>query len=347
MPILRRPAAVEPEPTLGVAAVARRLGVATGTLRTWDRRYGLGPSVHEAGTRRRYTAVDLARLTLMRRLMLQGAAAADAAAVAATVKEKDLPASGEPLATAETAVRATVGYAAQARDRRPLRVGGGRVLPTRDAGPAARGLARAAMALDSDACLALLRGSLDRVGVVETWNDVLLPVLSGAGDRWRSTGAGVEVEHLLSECAETALRGVPLAHPPRTTRPVLVAALEPEEHRLPLVVLAAALAERQVPTRLLGSRLPGRALGSAVTRTGALAVFLWSHGATRPGRLPHPDPLAAVRPRPALLLGGPGWTAERDGPGVTRVADLESAVSAVLAVVSGVTPSANPQPAAR
>ena len=67
VPIRRRPAAglvTSSQPstpvTLEVAAVARRLGVATGTLRTWDRRYGLGPSEHQAGTRRRYTAADLA-----------------------------------------------------------------------------------------------------------------------------------------------------------------------------------------------------------------------------------------------------------------------------------------------
>jgi DNA-binding transcriptional MerR regulator len=42
-------------PRLSVAAVARRLGVAPATLRTWDRRYGLGPSEHEAGAHRRYT----------------------------------------------------------------------------------------------------------------------------------------------------------------------------------------------------------------------------------------------------------------------------------------------------
>ncbi|MEY3685921.1 MAG: hypothetical protein RJB00_871, partial [Actinomycetota bacterium] len=29
---------------LTVASVARRLGIAPATLRTWDRRYGLGPS---------------------------------------------------------------------------------------------------------------------------------------------------------------------------------------------------------------------------------------------------------------------------------------------------------------
>jgi len=70
------------EAALGVVAVARRLGVATGTLRTWDRRYGLGPSEHLSGTRRRYTARDLARLGVMRRLMLEGVAAGDAARAA-------------------------------------------------------------------------------------------------------------------------------------------------------------------------------------------------------------------------------------------------------------------------
>jgi MerR family transcriptional regulator, light-induced transcriptional regulator len=61
-----------PLPTLTVAAVARRLGVAPPTLRTWDRRYGLGPSAHTAGAHRRYSPADVARLMVMRRLTLQG-----------------------------------------------------------------------------------------------------------------------------------------------------------------------------------------------------------------------------------------------------------------------------------
>ena len=36
------------EPHLSVAAVARMLGIAPATLRTWDRRYGIGPSAHAA-----------------------------------------------------------------------------------------------------------------------------------------------------------------------------------------------------------------------------------------------------------------------------------------------------------
>jgi len=331
MPIRRRPVAAPSDPALGVAAVARRLGVATGTLRTWDRRYGLGPSEHVAGTRRRYTHLDLARLAVMRRLMLEGVAAAEAAAAALAARERDLPDVGELPEVARVPARTA-------------RSGGGRVVPTRDAGPLARGLARAAMGLDSDACAALLRGSLARSGVVATWNDLVVPVLTGVGERWRSTGAGVEVEHLLTETVESVLRGVVSRAPAGAERPVLLAALEPEEHRLPLVVLGAALGERAVATRLLGARLPARALGDAVSRTGAAAVFLWAHGSAGSGshgwpgapagrRTGDPDTalaaLGGARPRPLLVLGGPGWGPPGDRPGVAAAGDLAAAVTAL------------------
>ena len=76
------------EELLTVAAVARRLGVAPATLRTWDRRYGLGPSTHEAGEHRRYCPQDLAILTAMRKLITAGVAPAEAAAQAKDFKGK-------------------------------------------------------------------------------------------------------------------------------------------------------------------------------------------------------------------------------------------------------------------
>jgi len=43
---------------LTAGAVARRLGVAVTTLRTWHQRYDLGPSAHEPGKQRRYTEAE-------------------------------------------------------------------------------------------------------------------------------------------------------------------------------------------------------------------------------------------------------------------------------------------------
>lgn len=65
-----------------VGAVARRLGVAPSTLRTWNRRYGIGAQEFSPGRHRRYTAQDITRLEHMQRLILRGAAPADAAQAA-------------------------------------------------------------------------------------------------------------------------------------------------------------------------------------------------------------------------------------------------------------------------
>ncbi|KWX10749.1 MerR family transcriptional regulator, partial [Carbonactinospora thermoautotrophica] len=77
-------------PALTVSAVARRLGVAPATLRTWARRYGLEPSGHVAGAHRRYTPADIARLETMHRLMLDGVSAAEAARAALALDVEDV-----------------------------------------------------------------------------------------------------------------------------------------------------------------------------------------------------------------------------------------------------------------
>ena len=74
------------EGKLTVAAVARRIGVAPATLRTWARRYGLGPSGHEAGEHRKYRPEDLAKLIMMRRLIVAGVSPAEAAEQALAYK---------------------------------------------------------------------------------------------------------------------------------------------------------------------------------------------------------------------------------------------------------------------
>jgi MerR family transcriptional regulator, light-induced transcriptional regulator len=67
-----------------VGTVARRLGVAPSTLRTWNRRYGIGARELSPGKHRRYTAEDITRLEYMQKLILRGVAPADAARAAMT-----------------------------------------------------------------------------------------------------------------------------------------------------------------------------------------------------------------------------------------------------------------------
>jgi hypothetical protein len=270
---------VDQEPTtppLTVAVVARMLGIAPATLRTWDRRYGLGPSVHAAGAHRKYAPSDVARLEAVHRLVLSGVTPADAA-------------------------RAAVGVPPRAETGRH----GGRVLPLPGADEVVRGLGRAAMALDADAVLATVGDQLKERGAVEAWEQVLVPVLVAAGARWAVTGEGVEVEHLLVDCITTALKTHARAQQ-GSHRPLLLACAPGDLHVLPLHALAAALAERGHGCRVLGASVPAPALAAAIQRTGAAAVFLWAQ-MDMPSHLALLNGLPVTRPVTAVVVGGPGW----------------------------------------
>ena len=308
---------------LAVAAVARRIGVAPATLRTWDRRYGLGPSEHTAGAHRRYTAEDVARLELMQRLLTMGAPPAEAARAALAADPADLGSASQQTA-------ATLLPAARTSAEGSSRRGGGQVVAIPGGTPSARGLARAAMALDSEACAEIIDQSIDRRGVVATWDTLLAPVLIGMGQKWESSGSGVEIEHLLSESVIAVFQGrmADLRHPANHLSVVLACAPD-DLHTLPLFATAAALAEHRVSCRILGARVPHDALISAVRRTGPGAVLIWSQTAAT-GGLGDLGQLAELRPAPAVLLGGPGWDAAGElrsvDSGLERVDDLQSAV---------------------
>ncbi len=81
MPRTRAPQPLGVDAPLTVTAVSLRLGISPSTLRTWERRYGLGPGERTAGSHRRYRPADVARLTRMVDLVHEGVSAADAAAI--------------------------------------------------------------------------------------------------------------------------------------------------------------------------------------------------------------------------------------------------------------------------
>jgi DNA-binding transcriptional MerR regulator len=301
---------------LSAGAVARRLGVAVTTLRTWHQRYGLGPSEHIPGHHRRYTPEDLARLEVMRRLTTEGVAPAEAARWAKHAP--DVPPGDRvgrgPHRPAES------------------RAGGGFAIPVGRAGPTARGLARAAVRLDSATMREIMERAVGEQGVVSTWDNVLRPVLAGIGERHASTKRLIEVEHLFSRTATEVFASVP--RPPSSAMParILLACTDEEQHSLPLEALAAALAQKGVPCRMLGARVPTGALAEAVARTGPAVVVLWSHSAAT-ADVDQLRPLLSGRGRPLLVLaGGPGWDPAELPPGVVAPAGLTEAVR--LAVVA-------------
>ncbi len=179
----------------------------------------------------------------------------------------------------------------------------------------------------------IIQTALDRDGVVRTWEDLLVPVLSGIGTRYEHSGQCIEAEHLLSAVILAALASI---RPPRPGgldhRAVLLACAPGEQHSLPLYALAAALAERGVGARVLGADLPYRSLAAAVRRTGPAAVFLWSQVPASANARALPD-LRPRRPGARLLLGGPGWAHAALPDGARLVETLPRAVAEVLAAL--------------
>jgi DNA-binding transcriptional MerR regulator len=303
-------AAVPDEETLPVAAVARRLGVAPATLRTWDRRYGIGPRAHTTGRHRRYTQADIARLELMQQALLRGATPAEAASYALRTSA---PAGPEVVAPRE---------------------GGPSVLrefSTRSA--SVLGLSRAAMAMDTVATQQLITDSIEALGVVAVWDDVLRPVLAALASRSAQSGECVEVEHLVHECALAAMIGAsPVVTAPRNPRPVLLCCAPEERHSLPLYVLRAALAREGIGTQMLGAALPTSALASAVRRTGPAAVVVWAQLAAHAQAAVFEE-VPRTRQRVRLFASGPGWFTTELPDRVDRLDDLPDAVHRIESLV--------------
>ncbi|MDQ2852281.1 MerR family transcriptional regulator [Dermatophilaceae bacterium Sec6.4] len=292
---------------LSVGDVAGRLGVTPSTVRMWGSRYGMTASGRTPGGHRRYTMDDLSRLQRVHTAVVSGLTPANAAATELGVT---LPAP-------------TTGPSSRRSGA------GGSVLAVPGAGPRARGVARAASRLDEMAVEDAVIQALRDEGTLATWQDVIRPVLVSAGEYWQRTGNGIEIEHLLSQAVSTAfVRHVAEVIGRPQDPPVLLAAGPRDEHVLALHAVRAALAERGVPSRLLGPRTPVPALVAAAKRTRALAAFVWlsTPDDTAVADLPM---LAKAHRRITIVVGGPGW-AGADVGGAHRCTDLAGAVDELV-----------------
>lgn len=285
---------------LTTGAVARRFGVAPTTLRSWDRRYGIGPAAREGGRHRRWTQQDIAVLDRMCHLTGEGVSPAEAAKAALA----EPPSSSGASAPDAAPVRARSSTPPDRPERTPA--------PLRQR---QRGLGRAALRLDAQAIDDLLTGCIAELGLVAAWETVIMPTLHAVGRKWQTSGERfVEVEHLLSWHVSTALRrgaAPPSGRPPGP--PVLLACTPGEGHTLPMEALTAALFDRGIPVRMFGAAVPAEALDSAVRRIGPAAVVLWAQSLDTASR-PLAEHLRAMewgvrgaRTQPAVLLTGPGW----------------------------------------
>ncbi|MBT0994382.1 MerR family transcriptional regulator [Cellulomonas sp. DKR-3] len=290
---------------LTVAAVAARLGVAPATLRTWDRRYGLGPSERSAGSHRRYTGVDVERLLVMRRLTLDGVAPGDAARLALLA---DLGPAGAGTA--------------------PSTAPGGGAAAT----PAA--LLDAALAGDRAACgrLVALRAGAGRGEIEEWWAGLVEPVLSDVARRTVVDRPGQDAGLVLRGCAAEAIA----AWLPEGRRGAVVLVLVPPGQERPLVAqaLAAALVAGGADARIVGGPVGRRHALELVVMTRPVALVTVS--ARADADLSLVDEVAAERPDlPQLVMVPDGGAPVPVGPSVQRSRSFRGLLHEVLALTGG------------
>ncbi|QDO38135.1 MerR family transcriptional regulator [Streptomyces sp. RLB3-17] len=327
-PAQRREAAARPvEAGVTTGSLARRLGVSPTTLRSWDRRYGVGPAVRSDGRHRRWTPQDVAMLEEMCRLTSAGVPPAQAARTAQEGVGRNRPGPELPGGGDRPG-----GHRSQAAG----------ALPLGDVRQECRGLARAAVRLDAPTVGDQLASLVARYGVVLAWDEVMVPTLHAVGRKWESSGDRyVEVEHLLSWHISRALHRATEPVAPEGTRaaagPVVLACVPGEQHSLALEALHAGLVELGLPTRMFGAAVPTEALTAAVRRLGPKAVLLWAQTRST-ADLPLARHVAdtrwgvkGARGHPAVLLGGPGW-AGRPARGMLRPPGLRDALGTLSAL---------------
>jgi DNA-binding transcriptional MerR regulator len=276
---------------LSVGEVAEHLGVPASTLRTWERRYELGPSARSAGGHRRYDPSDVDRLERMNLLVNSGLGPAAAARAAL---------SGDPVERGQGA----------------------------DA--FADAVVTATRAYDADGLRTLFARKLDELGTLTAWTDHIAPSMRRIGEEWYRGSIGVDGEHLVSDALHTALRARfasrRLRH--QDHRPVLLACAEEEHHVLPLLALQCALAEENIGCHMLGQRTPFSAIAGMTIRLEPAAVFLWASIVRFDGKALS-TVLDAADGRTEVLLGGPGWNVD-GGRVVADLGEAVEAVKAAL-----------------
>jgi DNA-binding transcriptional MerR regulator len=285
---------------LTVAAVARRLGVAPATLRTWDRRYGLGPTEHNAGDHRRYSREDLARLTYMRRLVIAGVTPFDAAKRALSQTPQISPA----LIEQDRMIREDL-----------IEV-----------------LWRATRSFDDLYIETVIRKELNSSGVVMTWDQVLIPLLALADDEWeqseKNKNAMIAAEHFIVDIVRRMFIEQQLKlREAVNDRPVLLASVSRERHTLPLSLTAAALAEKKIRCQSLGAETPAEVIAEVFRKVAPPAIFIWA-------QIPENvddgfiEKLPVLRPAPRIVLAGPGWLG-REIPRTVMCEDLASVLEEI------------------
>ncbi len=186
---------------LNIAAVARRTGIASDTLRKWERRYGVLRPNRTTGGQRRYDESDVARVEWLRDRLAEGFRISEAAAL--------LDPEGE-IAVASTS-------------------------ELREA------LVEAAREADSGLLASLVEQAFTLHPVEHAIEEIVQPALESIGAAWVDRSGAIAEEHLLTETVRARLERMLADRRPGVRGKAVLACGPSERHDLGLLALAVLL----------------------------------------------------------------------------------------------------------
>lgn len=297
-------------PSVTIAAVARDTGIGKDTLRVWERRYGFPQPERDERGERFYSAQQVARLRLIRRLLDQGHRPGRIVAL----PEHDL-------------------LALQPHDERQ---------PA--AAPAARAQSETRDYLslvvhhDGDALAEAMSRDLLSRGLAAFVTEVVAPLTREVGEAWGRGELRVFEEHLYSEVTRRTLRAAFSMVPSRSGGParprVLLSTFPQEPHELGLLMAEAMFTVAGCRCQSLGVQMPLPDIAAAARAHRADIVALSFSAVLNPNQVL--DGLAELR---AALPGEVEIWAGGANPGLQRrgvaegitVAGLDEIVAGIAA----------------
>jgi DNA-binding transcriptional MerR regulator/methylmalonyl-CoA mutase cobalamin-binding subunit len=263
-----------------MGAVARRTGVGEHTLRAWERRFGFPQPVRLPSGHRRYTADQVRQLLLIAEALRCGYRAGDVVRSPVERVEELLRQSGRVDAESGELVPDWV--------QRTLEAG--------------RRFDRRALTWE-------LQHAAATLGLARFLQERLEPIMVEVGSAWARGDLEIRHEHFISEVVEDTLRGLRSSlGAAGAGRPVVLAGLPGELHRMGLQIAALVIAAAGRRATLLGGNTPPQEVVETAVALDAAAVGLSVSRYADPA-----DAVAAVadirRRLPArtrLWLGGSG-----------------------------------------
>jgi DNA-binding transcriptional MerR regulator/methylmalonyl-CoA mutase cobalamin-binding subunit len=292
---------------MGIAAIERDTGLSKDTLRVWERRYGFPNPLRDAHGERLYTAEDLTRLRLIKRLMNKGLRPG-----------KIIPLEVAALHTLLADNKAATETGSAAGDALIHLLKSHRITELRRH----------------------LKNLLIRQGLERFVMDTVVEMNTQVGDAWMRGQLAIFEEHLYSEQLQVLLRiAISQLDVPRKAPRILLTTLPGEQHTIGLLMVEAILTLEGATCLALGPQTPVPDIQLAI-RAHKADVLCLSCSAAFP-KTQCLNSLADLRhgldAGVAVWVGGAGVPRGGLTEGVRRLDSLTGLVAAVSQWRNGIT----------